>query len=230
MTPWDSPADQPSDQPAAADAEPEPDVTEEPEAERDTPAVPSLPPAGETEVPPAAGWVPPPPPAPFAPGVPDAPPLPVGSWEPVGSGGAPAAPAEPAAFDPDHDGQTITGAGPGVPAPTTPGIPGQPPAPAITQPVAKSARLRRPDDRGGPGGARRPGPRGPPVHLLGAADAGHRSQPPARDLLDAHRDPSGHRRRSRHRGRDRHGLHQRHRPGPARSRSRGPQAGHRRPA
>lgn len=87
---------------------------------------------GETEVAPV-GWVPPPPPSVDAPV--DAPPLGIGSWEPVG--GTPPPPPVPAPFDPDHDGQTVTGVGPDVPSPPQPGIPGQPPAPAVTQPVAK---------------------------------------------------------------------------------------------
>lgn len=121
VTPWDS-----SPAPAA------PDPLDEP----DTPAVPSppLPPmGGETEVAPA-GWVPPPPPSVDAPV--DAPPLGIGSWEPVG-GTTPPPPAPQAPFDPDHDGQTVTGVSPDMPSPPQPGIPGQPPAPAVTQPVAK---------------------------------------------------------------------------------------------
>lgn len=128
VTPWDSPA-------AAADETPEP-AGADPLAEPDTPAVPSppLPPmGGETEVAPV-GWVPPPPPSVDAPV--EAPPLGIGSWEPVGST-PPPPPAPPAPFDLDHDGQTVAGVGPDVPSPTPPGIPGQPQAPAVTQPVAK---------------------------------------------------------------------------------------------
>ncbi|MCX6399511.1 MAG: hypothetical protein NTX33_06250 [Propionibacteriales bacterium] len=120
VTPWDNPA--PTDVPAA-----------DPLAEPDTPAVPSpsFPPlGGATEVAPA-GWTPPPPPVDA--GVADAPPLPIGSWEPVG-GTVPPPPGGPDAFA-DHDGLTVVGAGePDVPAH---GIPGQPQAPAVTQPVAK---------------------------------------------------------------------------------------------
>lgn len=135
VTPWDS----------APAAEEDPGTPEEPAAaaadpiaEPDTPAVPSppLPPmGGETEVAPV-GWVPPPPPSVDAPV--DAPPLGIGSWEPVGGATPPPpAPPAPAPFDPDHDGQTVTGVSPDMPAPPQTGIPGQPPAPAVTQPVAK---------------------------------------------------------------------------------------------
>lgn len=149
VTPWDGPSADPADataKDADADAPEQPEQPDQPEGptddastgalESDTPAVPApppLPPAGETEVPPT-GWVPPPPPS--APGVADAPPLPVGSWEPVGGVERPPAPQEAAPFDPDHDGQTMSGASAAV-APPAPGIPGQPQAPAITQPVAK---------------------------------------------------------------------------------------------
>jgi hypothetical protein len=89
---------------------------------------------GETEVAPV-GWVPPPPPGVITP--PDAPPLPIGSWEPIGGAVPPPPGAQEAApFDPDHDGQTVSGASAAAAAPM-PGIPGQPPAPAVTQPVAK---------------------------------------------------------------------------------------------
>ncbi|NYI43954.1 hypothetical protein BJ993_001034 [Nocardioides aromaticivorans] len=144
VTPWDSsptpstggaeePAEEPVEEPVEEPAGEA--ASADPLAEPDTPAVPSppLPPmGGETEVAPV-GWVPPPPPSVDAPV--DAPPLGIGSWEPVG--GTPPPPPVPAPFDPDHDGQTVTGVGPDVPSPPQPGIPGQPPAPAVTQPVAK---------------------------------------------------------------------------------------------
>lgn len=151
VTPWDSSPAPAGEAPVApggdeegAEAAEEPETADEqpapadPLAEPDTPAVPSppLPPmGGETEVAPA-GWVPPPPPS--ADASVDAPPLGIGSWEPVG-GATPPPPAPPAPtpFDSDHDGQTVTGVSPDMPAPPQPGIPGQPPAPAVTQPVAK---------------------------------------------------------------------------------------------
>lgn len=144
VTPWDSspaPAGEAPVGPDGAESETadEEPASADPLAEPDTPAVPSpplppLPPmGGETEVAPV-GWVPPPPPSMDAPA--DAPPLGIGSWEPVG-GTTPPPPAPSAPFDPDHDGQTVTGVSPDVPAPPQPGIPGQPPAPAVTQPVAK---------------------------------------------------------------------------------------------
>lgn len=119
VTPWDNPA------------------PEDPLAEPDTPAVPppSFPPlGGATEVAPA-GWTPPPP---VDSGVVDAPPLPIGSWEPVGGAvpPPPGVPGAPSDFAADHDGLTVAGAGEEPPVPT-PGIPGQPPAPAVTQPVAQ---------------------------------------------------------------------------------------------
>lgn len=141
VTPWDSSPASAADATGVPDASEESPTPGEPVApdlldEPDTPAVPSppLPPmGGETEVAPV-GWVPPPPPSGDAPA--DAPPLGIGSWEPVG-GTTPPPPAPPAPFDPDHDGQTVTGVSPDMPSPPQPGIPGQPPAPAVTQPVAK---------------------------------------------------------------------------------------------
>lgn len=149
VTPWDAAPPASSGEDAPTDADGTGDDAEvaaeapapDPLAEPDTPAVPSppLPPmGGETEVAPA-GWVPPPPPSVEAPDAPvEAPPLGIGSWEPVGgTPPPPPAPSAPAPFDLDHDGQTVAGVGPDVPSPPQPGIPGQPPAPAITQPVAK---------------------------------------------------------------------------------------------
>ncbi len=124
VTPWDNPA--PSDVPVT----PPPAIEPDPLAEPDTPAVPPppFPPlGGATEVAPA-GWTPPPPP--MDAGVPDAPPLPIGSWEPVGGAVPP-----PPGFPLEHDGLTIAGGG--EPAVPPSGIPGQPQAPAITQPVAQ---------------------------------------------------------------------------------------------
>ncbi|THV14581.1 hypothetical protein E9934_07880 [Nocardioides caeni] len=118
VTPWDTPPAPPippipSTPPGApmSPSAPSSGPAEDPLAEPDTPAVPSsgLPPmGGETEVVPA-GW-PPPPPAGGA--LPDAPPLPIGSWEPIGGGAAPAAPdaGEAAPFGADHDGATAAGA------------------------------------------------------------------------------------------------------------------------
>ncbi len=142
VTPWDSsPAPAPADETPDTPEEPAAVDAADPLAEPDTPAVPSppLPMGGETEVAPV-GWVPPPPPSvdasSDAPA--DAPPLGIGSWEPVGgTPPPPPAPSAPAPFDLDHDGQTVAGVGPDVPSPPQPGIPGQPPAPAVTQPVAK---------------------------------------------------------------------------------------------
>ncbi|GAA3685662.1 hypothetical protein GCM10022237_50100 [Nocardioides ginsengisoli] len=104
---------------------------------------------------PPPGWVPPPPPLPAEPepapaepaaAEPAAPeqhdaPLTVGSWEPVGSGFPPPAPASdvpdvPSIPNPiDHDGFTVVGGEP--PAPAVPGFGDQPAAPAGAQPVAK---------------------------------------------------------------------------------------------
>ncbi len=121
VTPWDS---APPPPPASA---PQP------------PAPPAAPP-GEpvTEIAPP-GMVPPPPPiSPAGPSVEPPPPLGIGSWEPIGGSYAPPPPppsAPPAPEDVDHDGQTNAGGEESAPPP--PGIPGQPPAPPVTQPVAK---------------------------------------------------------------------------------------------
>lgn len=123
VTPWDTP-------PAPPVGEPDP------LAETDTPAVPPspFPPVGgETEIAPP-GWTPPPPPGAVADV--DAPPLPIGSWEPVG-GVVPPPPGPPGGLGGDHDGMTVAGAGEHPEPPPAPGIPGQPPAPAVTPPVAK---------------------------------------------------------------------------------------------
>jgi hypothetical protein len=121
VTPWDAPA-APAEATEAPPAEetpaPEAPPVEAPAAEAPVPEAPEAPP------PPAY----PPPPA-DAPSVP--PPLGIGSWEPVGG-----FPPPPPAPDTDHDGLTVGGADPGQ-VPPPPGIPGQPAAPPVTEPVAK---------------------------------------------------------------------------------------------
>lgn len=144
ITPWDSSAPAAAEtgetgetgEAGADDREPLTDQSE-PLAEPDTPAFPppAFPPVdGPTEVAPP-GWSPPPPPS--EPGVNEPPPLGIGSWEPLGGNYPPPPPAPaPPQGDADHDGLTVAGAGE-QPAAPAPGIPGQLPAPAVTQPVAK---------------------------------------------------------------------------------------------
>ncbi|HWJ83762.1 MAG TPA: hypothetical protein VNS55_16105 [Nocardioides sp.] len=130
VTPWDQPA-------------PEAPATEAPDAEAPEVALPVSeappfpaplappgvpePPAGPEPVTEVASSYPPPPPV----SAPAPPPLGIGSWEPIGGFPPPPPPA-----DTDHDGLTNAGADQGQPPPP-PGIPGQPPAPPVTQPVAR---------------------------------------------------------------------------------------------
>ena len=131
----------------------------------------------------------------------------------------------------DHDGMTRAGShDPSQFAPPQPGIPGQPPAPSITRPVARlvfSSGQTVEVDRADPD---RPRPRGAAVPVGRAAPPGHacrapttRSPPPTSRSGRVRRRP---RLRRRHRPR----LDQRHRAGPAGPAARGPPARHRRPA
>ncbi|MFD1248637.1 hypothetical protein ACFQ3F_12630 [Nocardioides ginsengisoli] len=147
VTPWDEPTGPPPSMPAPSVPPPSmPPPPGLPPLPSDLPPVPPTPPPG---------WVPPPPPLPAEPepapaepaaAEPAAPeqhdaPLTVGSWEPVGSGFPPPAPASdvpdvPSIPNPiDHDGFTVVGGEP--PAPAVPGFGDQPAAPAGAQPVAK---------------------------------------------------------------------------------------------
>ncbi|GAA3816275.1 hypothetical protein [Nocardioides panacisoli] len=124
VTPWDPPAETaappvPEDAPA-----PEAAPVEEPAVEEPAPEA-SVPDAPAADEPPAPAYPPPPVDGPSTP-----PPLGIGSWEPVGG-----FPPPPPAPDTDHDGLTVGGADHGQ-VPPPPGIPGQPPAPPVTQPVA----------------------------------------------------------------------------------------------
>jgi hypothetical protein len=130
-------------------APPEP-VTEAPTGEWATdeqyaavPAEPSAPTGPEPSVPP----MPPVPPVPSMPPVPSAPPVPPAAEAPEGEPvpdtesvpvPEPWAPPPVAAPDNDHDGMTRTGGWDAEElARQQPGIPGQPPAPGVTRPVAR---------------------------------------------------------------------------------------------
>ena len=136
VTPWDSPAEPvappageeaaspeepPVEEPASGATATESPAPETPAPEASAPEEPHAP-----EEPPAPAYPPPPVDVPSVP-----PPLGIGSWEPVGG-----FPPPPPAPDTDHDGLTVGGADHGQ-LPPPPGIPGQPPAPPVTQPVAK---------------------------------------------------------------------------------------------